>query len=86
MKYAFPDGRAGTVAVVLAAGHDGQATLSVVDDGVGLPPVGAPKGSGIGLGIVDALARQMLAEVECESGAGTTYRLRFTPNDRRAAD
>ncbi len=84
VKYAFADGRAGTVAVRLEAADDGQATLSVADDGSGLPPSAGQGGSGIGLGIVEALARQIGAEIGRTDAAGTAYRLRFTPSDRHA--
>ncbi|MDE1145200.1 MAG: sensor histidine kinase [Azospirillaceae bacterium] len=46
LKYAFPDGRAGTIVVRLAAEGD-QWVLRVEDDGVGLPPTAtsAPPGT-----------------------------------------
>lgn len=58
LKHAFPDGRGGRIAVqYAAAGTDW--TLSVTDDGIGMPTGhDAPK-PGLGTGIVDALTRQL---------------------------
>jgi two-component system, sensor histidine kinase PdtaS len=57
IKYAFPDGRPGTVRVVLEEAGD-RLSLSVEDDGVGLES-GRVQGSGLGLELVRALAQQL---------------------------
>lgn len=62
-KYAYP-GRTGEVRVEFRD-EAGQLTLSVEDDGIGLPHGGAgPQGSGLGSIIVAAMARTARATVE----------------------
>lgn len=62
-KHAFPDGRCGTVRVLLERHEDGDVRLGVFDDG------GGKNGSkpGIGMTLVDLLASQ------CESLVHVTY-------------
>src|SRR5436190_9750040 len=62
-KYAYPD-QAGEVRVRLKRLGEGRAELVVEDDGVGRGTEGAPKGSGLGTRIVNAMARTIGAEVE----------------------
>jgi len=62
LKHAFPDGRPGTITV----DYDFRGpnwTLCVRDDGVGMP-LTAPLGTGLGSGIIQALAKQLNASVE----------------------
>jgi two-component sensor histidine kinase len=63
LKHAFPDGRHGKIVVGYQA-HGPNWTLSVGDDGVGMPkgPDGATPG--LGTSIVEALARQLEARVK----------------------
>ncbi|WP_322516922.1 histidine kinase dimerization/phosphoacceptor domain -containing protein [Rhodopseudomonas palustris] len=71
LKHAFRDRLTGTIVIdYRSSGKDW--TLSVADDGVGMP-VGseAPK-PGLGTGIVDALAKNLLATIELsDAGPGT---------------
>ena len=62
-KYAYPD-HAGEVRVRLTSLSDGRAELVVEDDGIGRSAEAAPKGSGLGTKIVNAMARTIGAEVE----------------------
>ena len=62
LKYAFPDGRPGKIAVDYNF-HGPNWILCVRDDGVGMPPF-APARSGLGTSIVAALAGQMNASIE----------------------
>ena len=76
-KYAYPD-RAGEVRVHLKQLPEGRAELVVEDDGVGRGVEGAPKGSGLGTRIVNAMARTIGAEVEyIARHPGTGARLAF---------
>jgi two-component sensor histidine kinase len=63
LKHAFPDGRAGQIMV----GYQSRGpnwTLSVADNGVGMPDAFFPAKAGLGTSIVEALARQLEARVE----------------------
>jgi two-component sensor histidine kinase len=63
LKHAFPDSRKGKIVVGYHSG-DGAWALSVKDDGVGMPPAATPAKAGLGTSIVEALARQLEAEVD----------------------
>lgn len=63
IKHAFPDQSDGGNIVVRFAADEGDWTLSVSDDGIGMP-VGEEAGTpGLGTGIVEALAKQLEASV-----------------------
>lgn len=68
VKHAFPDGRAGTIAVTLTRDDAGVPRLSVVDDGVGI--AGDPGEGGLGSVIVRQLANQLGGEPHYEKRAG----------------
>jgi two-component sensor histidine kinase len=77
-KYAYPQGSTGPIRVRFTrTGEDGVA-LVVEDDGIGLPSDGAPRGTGIGTKIVNAMATNLRAVVEHDPAhAGTQVRLGF---------
>jgi two-component sensor histidine kinase len=56
LKYAYPAGGEGEVRVELRRQEDGQALLSVEDDGVGWKEGDVPKGTGLGSRIVKSMA------------------------------
>ena len=72
LKHAFPGGRCGVITV----GYKAQGpnwTLSVADDGVGMPTDAASATPGLGTSIVEALANQLQARVQVTGGhPGTT--------------
>jgi PAS domain S-box-containing protein len=74
LKYAFPPGRGGTVRMQLRRVPDGLRLL-LADDGVGLPPQLDPEaGTGLGLRLVHAMARQIDARLELlERCAGVAF-------------
>lgn len=72
-KYAFPDNRAGTIAVTLARQGD-CAVLTVSDDGAGID---ADKKGGTGLQLAQMLAQQVNGRFDQVGGAGTTFALTF---------
>lgn len=85
LKHAFPDGRQGTIKV--GYGSEGSAwTLSVVDDGVGMPkPSGGEGKAGLGTNIVQALAKQLEARITIfDATSGTAVLLEHGETD--AAD
>jgi len=76
IKHAFPDGRLGTIRVEVGPARDGRLRLSVIDDGVGLPPgVEAPGTSALGLQLVRMLAEQLGAHLDAKGAHGTFVRL-----------
>jgi len=65
LKHAFPNHRAGKITV----GYTGKGadwTLSVSDDGVGMPVMPASAKPGLGASIIEALARQLGADVQVD--------------------
>jgi two-component sensor histidine kinase len=72
LKHAFPNDRGGRI-VVSYKSSVADWVLSVADDGVGIPEGPAPPRPGLGTSIVEALAKQLGADVSMKSGpAGTT--------------
>lgn len=83
VKYAFPNGRKGSIRVLLEQTGNGL-RLSVIDDGVGMQS--AVQGTGLGHRLSRALAQQLGSRLEVESsGNGTAVSLLFTPSAARAA-
>jgi two-component sensor histidine kinase len=88
LKYAFPEDRAGTVTVTFAR-HGADYVLTVLDDGIGVPPEGeledappaAPaRGAGLGTRLLRALAAQLRGSLTRQpgpGGVGTLVELRF---------
>ena len=65
-KYAYP-ARAGEVRVALA--QDGQHfVLAVEDDGIGMAPGAAPRGTGLGTKLIRAMAQSLQSIVEYDTG------------------
>jgi two-component sensor histidine kinase len=78
LKYAFPAGRSGTVAVGLHRSDAGVLVLTVSDDGVGFPPgVDIRSPATLGLRIVERLVAQIHGTMEMKSGPGTTFTITF---------
>jgi two-component sensor histidine kinase len=74
IKYAFPDGRTGSIAV--SCRQDGEtATLSVIDDGVGF--VRAPREGALGLRLIQTLAKGIGGVAEIDGHHGTKVVVRF---------
>ncbi|HVH49760.1 MAG TPA: sensor histidine kinase [Sphingomicrobium sp.] len=75
MKYAFPDGRQGTIRVDCHA--DAQtAMLTIADDGVGFAPT-AREGA-LGLRLVRTLAKAIGGQAEIDGSRGTRIGVRFS--------
>ena len=79
VKYAFPDGRSGTIDIALRRLGDGRVELKVADDGVGLPPGFDWQASGtIGFELVQALVAQLEGEVDLSrTREGVCFAVRF---------
>lgn len=66
-KYAYPPNTPGDVRVALARRGD-KFELAVEDDGVGLTPGAAPKGTGIGTRVMRAMAQSLQSAIVYEPG------------------
>lgn len=76
LKYAFPDNRAGVIAVRLA--RDGaMLVLTVADDGIGFAEGAAPEGTGMGQRLIGVLVQQLGGTLSRGDGPGTTAIIRF---------
>ena len=76
-KYAYPPGASGEVRVILEKTGAGL-TLAVEDDGVGLPATPSPRGTGMGMRVVRAMAATLGAKLEtAPRPAGTRVTLAF---------
>ncbi|MBW3616580.1 MAG: sensor histidine kinase [Proteobacteria bacterium] len=76
-KYAYPDDAAGEVRVRLVKGENGV-TLTVEDDGVGLPSEPQVRGTGLGMKVVRAMAATLGAKLDLTSpGPGSRVALVF---------
>jgi len=81
MKYAFPEGRSGTITVSFRR-TAGTCTLRVADDGVGMATGSPADDRGperFGLQMVALMARQMEAEIEVSTDSGTAVVIRDIP-------
>lgn len=79
-KYAFPDGRAGTIQVRFIA-LDGTGFLTVADDGVGFSTE-RRRGS-LGMRLLRALGRALAGETRVEGVDGTKVNVQFPMNPQR---
>jgi len=79
LKYAFPGGRKGTIRVRFARLESGNLTLSVADDGVGMPvDFDWENAQSLGLRVIRILARQIDGQLILDrSVAGTRFELQF---------
>jgi len=78
LKYAFPDGRSGTLSVDLRAGSGQALSLRVSDDGVGMPPeFDLATAKSLGLQLVNSLVAQLDGRLEVEHSCGTAFKVLF---------
>ncbi|MBD8909498.1 sensor histidine kinase [Methylorubrum zatmanii] len=80
IKYAYPGGH-GEIRVEAAMAEDGGLTVSVCDDGVGLPPGFDPlkARTSLGMRIVGNLARQLDGTLSLKPAKGAHFELRMAP-------
>lgn len=78
LKYAFPDGRAGTIRLALRSAGENLFELVVRDDGVGLADhIDVGRAPSLGLQLVSALAEQLEGTLRVARDRGTTVALTF---------
>jgi PAS domain S-box-containing protein len=85
IKYAYPSGQNGEILVELSETEGGRVSLTVSDQGVGLPESfdwNALKS--MGLPITDMLAKQIGGALSVRSQAGTAFTLEFTRQGKEA--
>jgi PAS domain S-box-containing protein len=78
LKYAFPDDRAGKITVRLNADPEGWITLTVADNGVGLPEdFDFRNTQSLGLQLVHMLTKQLRGELELHHDGGVSFMVRL---------
>jgi len=83
LKYAFPEGRKGTITVGLGKNSEDGYVLTVADNGIGFPAeVDFRNTSSLGLKLVNVLTRQIHGTIELSGGLsrteGTRFRMTFS--------
>lgn len=78
LKYAFPDGKNGTIWVELRTAPGHSLTLRVADNGVGIPSdFDALNSKSLGLQLVRTLSGQLGGNIELDQSEGTSFRISF---------
>ncbi len=79
LKHAFPDGRAGQVVVALARTTEGDISVSVADNGVGLPQnFELLDATSLGFQLIPLLTEQLGGTIARGAGPGARFELRFS--------
>jgi PAS domain S-box-containing protein len=79
LKHAFPSGMSGCVRITLTPAAGNKLKLVVSDDGIGLPKDIDPRNaSSLGLELIDAIGRQLRAQVVVTRDRGTTFEFTFS--------
>jgi len=79
LKHAFPGNRPGTITLEASQAGD-RPVLRIADDGIGMDPDGHTHDRRtIGLDVMQALARQLDADLEIDGEDGVAVRLTFKP-------
>ena len=87
IKYAYPAGRSGTIAIRLEEVGE-HVILDIYDDGIGMPagPTETAAGTrdGLGIQLIKGFTRQLGGTLAVEEGNGTRYRVRMKLHRQRA--
>ena len=74
----IPGGRAGEISILLSAGEEGARSMTVRDNGVGLPAERDISQSGsLGMKIISLLVKQINGSLEMASDGGAVFRVSF---------
>ncbi|WP_376872184.1 histidine kinase dimerization/phosphoacceptor domain -containing protein [Albirhodobacter sp. R86504] len=87
LKHAFPEGRAGKIALSLVLDDEGHAVVTAEDNGIGLPEDGEPRSDaaamGLGMQIMQATASQLGGALDViRLSQGLMTRIGFRPSIR----
>jgi two-component sensor histidine kinase len=86
LKHAFPGGRKGEIRVRCISLEDGRISLTVSDDGVGLPPgLDLRNTESLGLQLVTMLVRQLRGLIEIGNDCGSSFRITFSAGGHKEA-
>jgi two-component sensor histidine kinase len=78
LKHAFPNGKSGSIHVTAILNSEGWLTLTVQDNGIGMPEgLGIRRSGSLGLELVHTLVRQLHAAVDIRREAGTAFEIGF---------
>jgi len=84
LKYAYPNGKRGEVVIELRESDAGMVTLSVSDQGVGLPAeFDWSNSASMGLPIVDLLTQQLGGTLAVRTSPGASFTIEFPKIARR---
>ena len=87
LKYAFPDGRLGTIRVAASRIPDGTITLVIEDDGVGLPAgLEIERSPSLGLRLVRQLVRQLRGRMSVSTNGGAHFQMVFPERTQGAKE
>jgi two-component sensor histidine kinase len=78
LKYAFPESRPGVITIKLTSECDRRLTLTVQDNGIGLPEGFEPENpKTLGFQLIQALTEQLEGELDIKPDQGTQFTIRF---------
>jgi PAS domain S-box-containing protein len=78
LKHAFPDGKEGEIRIGLHSENDHRFTLTVKDDGVGLPKdLDFRNTESLGLQLVNTLVDQLEGSINLHNSEGTSFQISF---------
>jgi len=86
LKHAFNDGREGMIRITLSGSEGGEISLSVADDGPGLPPnFSMSQSNTLGHQVVSTLIRQLGAKLTVQGENGARFAFTWKLAENRAA-
>jgi PAS domain S-box-containing protein len=78
LKYAFPDGRSGTIQLQFSEFSAREYSFKISDDGVGLPPeLDIDQTTSLGLYLIRILSKQLRGRLKIDLSHGTSFTLCF---------
>ncbi len=88
LKHAFPKGRKGQIYIGLRSAEAGKLTLTVKDDGVGLPKgLDFKKTKSLGMQLIIMLTEQLGGSIEVDTKKGATFKITFAgPNNNQGGE